>query len=456
MARRAQNNPRQIRSKTCGCPQCIAEYPPAEYGERKKRRDCLGSWQARYRDPAGRQKAKNFPTKKKADAFLDEVRAAVRSRTYHDPKRGEITLGAWWDLWWPSQGGEQSTRNRKYWSWTSHISKRWADTPLNGLEYMSLQAWIATDVKGHETQRKVIELLRAMLRDAARDQRVPSNAAADLAITASKRTKHPDDLRPPTQTQYAMVREALPVWWKALADFAEDTGMRWGEYVALRRCNVDTDAGVVYVKEVIIDDRGTLRRKAIPKSAAGLRMVPLTPKALAAVTAMIERLDPSPSKSAIEDGMRADELIFRGPRAGTKRRQPDGSRITLIVPLRSNNVRRMWVTAIKEAGIARQVKNPETGRTEWWPRIHDYRHAVASRLHAAGVSEADVQAFLGQERGSRVTWLYTHTSDQALGEARDVLAGTRKLRVVHNKSTRPARKVSEVLGDTASAIAASS
>jgi integrase len=458
VARRATNNPRQIRSKTCGCPVCVEEFPPAEHGERKKRRDCLGSWQARYRDPAGKQKAKHFPTKREADAFLDSVRTAVRSRSYHDPKRGEITLEQWWDLWWPNQGGEQGTRNRKYWSWTGHISKRWADTPLNGLEYMALQGWIARDVKGHETQRKVIELLRTMLRDAVRDgQRIMVNPAAELHITATKPAKHPDDLKPPTEAQYAAIREALPVWYRVLADFAQDTGMRWGEYVALRRCSVDTDAGLVYVREVIIDDRGTPRRKAIPKSAAGLRMVPLTPKALDAVQVMIERLDPSSNRSAIEDGMCSDELVFRGPLTGTLRRQPDGTRAEVSVPLRGNNIHRVWVKAIQEAGIAREIKNPETGRTEWWPRVHDYRHAVASRLHEAGVPEVDVQAFLGQERGSRVTWLYTHTSDEALGTVRDVLAGAPRLRVVppkggkgarvHKESTSPARKIAKVLGD---------
>jgi integrase len=456
LARRAANNPRQIRSKTCGCQPCRDTYPEPE---RRPRRDCTGPWQARYRDPAGKQRAKNFPAKGEAVAFLDEVRTAVRSRTYHDPKRGEITLGAWWELWWPSQGGRIRTRNRKESNWRAHIAPKWADVPMNAIEYMAIQSWLTRDVTGHESQRKVLELLRAMLADAVRDnRRIAYNPAAEVRVTATPVPKHPDDVRPPSEEQYALVRSHLPSWYWPLVDWAQDTGMRWGEYTAMRRCNVDRGAALAYVREVVIDDDGVLRRQAIPKSAAALRVVPLTPKALDAYDMMIERLEPASTRSAIEDGMHAEELVFRGPLAGERRRQRDGSEVVLDSVLSRNNFRRIWIPAIQAAGIARKVANPETGRAEWWPRVHDYRHAVASRLHEAGAPEADVQAFLGQERGSRVTWNYTHTSDAALGAARDALAGVRRLRVVHgvhDESTQPPRPGSDLLGNADGSAAVS-
>lgn len=94
--------------------------------------------------------------------------------------------------------------------------------------------------------------------------------------------------------------------------------------------------------------------------------------------------------------------------------------------------RRVWIPAIKEVGLARLIKNPETGREEYWPRFHDYRHALASRLHKAGVSEKDTQLMLGQERGGRVTWIYTHGSEDSAATLRAALeAGTgRHLRAV--------------------------
>jgi hypothetical protein len=226
MGRKGLNNPRQLRRKTCGCKLCLEAYPAAEYGERRPRRDCTGSWQARYRDPSGRQLSATFPTKKAAEAFLDEVRTAVRSRTYRDPKRGEITLTAWWDMWWPTKGGAPATRNRKQYAWSAHLKPRWGTMPLQALEYMALQAWLTADVKGRETQRKVRELLRMMLADAVRDGRIPFNAAAELQLTARAVPKHPDDLRPPTPQQYALVRAQVHPWYRPVLDFAEDTGMR--------------------------------------------------------------------------------------------------------------------------------------------------------------------------------------------------------------------------------------
>lgn len=453
MPPRATNNPRQLRSKSCGCKLCWEKYPPEEYGDRKKHRDCKGSWEARYRDPAGKQKSRCFRTKKEAEAFLDTTRTSVRARTYFDPKRGEITLGAWWDMWWPNarKGLEISTVNRKLYSWDAHIRPAWAAVPLNGLEYMALQTWLSRDVRGLETQRKVLGLLRAMLTSAVKDRRLVINPAADVEVTAKATPKHPDDLRPPTPTQYELVREQVPAWYRPLLDFAQDTGMRWGEYTGLRRCHVDLDGGYVKVREVVIDDKGTLRRKPIPKNSASMRTVPLTPKALDALVIMFERLDPSGAETdPDEDGMCAEELVFRGPLAGTSRLRR-GEAVTLDGVLSRPNFRRIWLPAIKGAGIARRVRNRETGRMEWWPHVHDYRHAVASRLHAAGYPEAEVQAFLGQERGSRVTWLYTHTSGESLAAMRDALAGPRQgLRVVGSRKnpTTPTRDDSATLGAT--------
>ncbi|MFF9397448.1 hypothetical protein [Streptomyces sp. NPDC014744] len=98
-----------------------------------------------------------------------------------------------------------------------------------------------------------------------------------------------------------------------LAVFLEETGMRWGEATALRRCHVDLDADIVKVREVVIDDDGRLMRQAAPKTAAGFRVVPLTPAAVAAVQAVIEKWAPAVTESPIEAGMDPEELIFRSP-----------------------------------------------------------------------------------------------------------------------------------------------
>jgi site-specific recombinase XerD len=152
-------------------------------------------------------------------------------------------------------------------------------------------------------------------------------------------------------------------------------------------------------------------RQAVPKTEAGFRAVPLTPTAMEAIRFMKEKWKPKATRSAIGDGydLHVEELVFRGPRGAA---------------LNTNNLQRPWKKAIDQAGVARKVKNPETGRTEWWPRIYDYRHKTTSRLHEAGVPERDTQAFLGQKRGGKVTWIYTHESEGARENVRAALTGT--------------------------------
>lgn len=410
MARRGSNNPRQVRSKACGCTLCMEAYPPDEYGERKRRRDCTGSWQARYRDPDGKQKAKNFDKKGEADRFLDEVRTRVRSRTYNDPKRGEIRLSAWWDVWWPAQPKRATTTtNRKLSNWQAHIEPKWGKWRLCDLEYMELQRWLTIEVKGYHTRKKVLELLNAMLRAAVRDgKRIPFNPAAEVEIEAPPK-KDKEDTRPPTREQCALIREHMPVWYRPLVVFLEETGMRWGEATGLRWAHVDLEAQHLKVKEVLSEDRGTLFRQSAPKSVAGFRTVPLTPAAADAVRTMAARFRPVDTVSLIGDGrdLHPDELVFRGPLGGV---------------LTRHNFRRSWIPAVQAAGLARKVRNVETGRDEWWPRVHDLRHTFATRLKDLGIPEKDVQTVMGHDRGSKVTWLYQHSAEDVAAQVLAVMA----------------------------------
>jgi integrase len=267
----------------------------------------------------------------------------------------------------------------------------------------------------------VLELLRAMLRSAVKDGRIPFNPATDVELEAPPK-KHADDLRPPTRAQCALIREESPSYYRPLLVFLEETGMRWGEATGLRWGHVDLEAEHAKVKEVLSEDRGRLFRQSAPKTDHGFRTVPLTPEAIAAVRTMVARWRPSPSVTPIAGeghALHPEELIFRGPQGGVMTR---------------HNFRRVWLPAIQAAGIARELENPETGRTEWWPRVHDLRHVFATRLKDLGVPERDAQTILGHERGSKVTWLYQHSGEEVAAEVLALLApkepGVRQLRAV--------------------------
>ncbi|WP_416975601.1 tyrosine-type recombinase/integrase [Streptomyces sp. 4F14] len=382
----------------------MEEYPTEKYGDRKRRRDCVGSWQARYRDPTGKQKAKNFEKKGEADDFLDDVRTRVRRRTYNDPTRGEITLEKWWDKWWPAQPKKTiTTTNRKLSNWSVHLKPKWGKWKLCDLEYLELQNWLTNDIKGYHTRKKVLELLNAMLRAAVKDgKRIPYNPAAEIELEAPPK-KDPDAARPPTREQCALIRKHCAVWYRPLLRFLEETGLRWGEATGLRWEFVDLEAKHLKVKEVLSEDKGTLFRQAAPKTVAGFRTVPLTPEAVEVLEIMAKRFRPVLTVSPIGDGrdLHSDELVFRGPLGGV---------------LTRHNFRRTWIPAIKASGLARLIENPETGRTEYWPRVHDLRHVFATRLKDLGVPEKDVQTIMGHDRGSKVTWIYQHSPEDVAAQ----------------------------------------
>lgn len=59
----------QVGSRTCGCADCIEDYPPTQYGDRPRQAGCVGPWgRARYRTPDGKHRQKTL--RSRADAVL--------------------------------------------------------------------------------------------------------------------------------------------------------------------------------------------------------------------------------------------------------------------------------------------------------------------------------------------------------------------------------------------------
>ncbi|MFY3807682.1 tyrosine-type recombinase/integrase, partial [Escherichia coli] len=105
--------------------------------------------------------------------------------------------------------------------------------------------------------------------------RIPFNPAEGVKLPTITKV-HPEDRRPPTYAQLWRIRAFIPEYHHALVILAQETGLRWGELAGLRWCNVDLEGRRIHVREVLTEVRGKIRRKAYPKSSAGLRTVPIT------------------------------------------------------------------------------------------------------------------------------------------------------------------------------------
>lgn len=427
MPRKARNNPRQIRLKSCGCKLCTAQYRPHEEPTRK---DCTGPWQARYRDPSGRQRAKTFngkDAKKRADAFLDSTRDKVRTGSFVDIDRAQIHLDEWYAKWNATRRIEPNTQETADSVWLTHLQPHFGSWPLATIGNLDVEEWVAKMASkvGKATIDKAFQMLDRMMAAALRDRRIAHNPCDGVRLPKAQ-PKHPDDLMPPSYDQLALIRSHMPEHFHPLLIVAEETGLRWGEMVGLRRCWVNFDDASIQVRETIIQVRGKPARKAYPKSAAGSRSVPLSARAAQALKEHLERHPAAATRTSPASGLHPEELVFRSQMAGQKvKNKQEFSGV-----LDRSSFRRKWTSAVEAAGVGRQETNPTTGRVEWWPHVHDIRHAFASRLHELGVPEADAQRILGHERGGKITWLYTHARVDSLSNVRAALDGGTLRRVV--------------------------
>ncbi|MFD4275066.1 tyrosine-type recombinase/integrase [Streptomyces cyaneofuscatus] len=320
---------------------------------------------------------------------------------------------------WPTQTGEETTLDRDSRSYRNRIESNWGKTKLYEFSWLGIQTWVNSlhDANGGPLAAssvvKAFQILDRMLEAAKLDRRLPFNPAEGVKLPRVKK-QHPEDRRPPTYAQLWLIRANLPDYMHALQIVAQETGLRWGELAGLRWCWVDLKARRLHVREVLTEVRGKIKRKAYPKSDAGLRTVPLTGLACRVLRELFAvESDASTAVSEPVDGFRENELVFHGRNKKSRQGQP------YRAPIRRSAFRRLWIKAIKAAGVARmKVKkywaeepHPETGRmrkverarTDYWPDFHDQRDAYASRLHDRGVPEVIVQEVLGHERAGKVS-----------------------------------------------------
>lgn len=215
----------------------------------------------------------------------------------------------------------------------------------------------AASAHGARTACAVYDLLRAVLRRAVRSRALPWSP-----IDALDRPAHtPRPGRALIGEDYtAACQIAADVLGVALALHA---GLRRGEILALRWSDVDLRKGVLHVHA-----QQAGRSAAPPKSAAGVRDVPISPQ-LAAL-------------------LRAQRQI--------------GGR---CVPCCASALDRRWAAAQRDAGIVHPY------------RLHDLRHTYATRLLLAGVPLAVVQYVVGHADATTTARIYIHVTPDAAASA---------------------------------------
>lgn len=387
-----------------------------------------GGYRANWRDAAGRQKAKTFPTRKQASAYLAETETALNRGTYVDPHAGRQKFGPYACRWLTARNDEITTAARDASIMRNHVLPRWEGTPLAKIDHLAVQEWI-TGLAARLAPATVAEchrLTSGVMRSAVRDRLVGANPCEGVRLPRRRR-KDTDDQVISQKELIDQLLPRVPDRYQALVGLAGGTGLRWGECAGLRWDAVDLGAGLVRVIRVAVEVSGHVTLKPYPKSRKGRRVVPL-PGFLVGLLTEHERRYPA----------RANGLVFTARTGAAVRRttfrakvwRPSLVRAGLlgkVVEVGEHSFQATWTDRegfewsaefiTERDAVAHVVKRAAGGL-----RFHDLRHSYATWLVSAGVPVNDVAEVLGHEQTSTTLDRYTHPSRDRETRVRSVFA----------------------------------
>jgi integrase len=347
-----------------------------------------GTHRTYWRDPGGRQRSKAFKTAKAAKAFLADVETSLNRGNYVDPSAGKIRFRTFVDEWVSSRTVEATTEAATASRISSHLLPRWGDWPLNKIDHMAVQTWVADLSRqglAPSTIASVFGNFATVLKVAVRNRLIAVNPCDDVRLPPQR--KRSDDHETISRDELVhKLLPAVPELHRAIVATAAGAGLRWGECAGLRWPSLDLRAGTVSVVETLIEVRGEVALKPYPKSAAGRRKIPLADFA-------VETLDRH--QQLVADS--GAEWVFAGPLGGPQRR--------------GNFRQRVWLPAVRRSGLTARL------------RFHDLRHCYATWLISDGVPVNVVQKLLGHSRASVTLDRYTHEATDYFERVRQALRG---------------------------------
>jgi integrase len=353
------------------------------------------TYRVRYRDPAGVQRSKTFPTASKAKNFASTVEADLLRGSYVDQSLGRMTLGEYAELWLAMQTYGESTREQTAHRVRRHIVPSLGPTPLAALRTSQVQSWVRAKQQelGPRTVRLLVSLLSSILNAAVDDERIAKNPCRSSSIRLPKL----DDRKivPWTEQQVRDVRQALPDRYRIMLTITTGLGLRQGEVFGLAVEDVDFLRGVVRVQRQV--------------SIVGSRLVFSLPKG--------RKVREVPLPSSVADLLSAHLQAFPARSVTLPWEVPTGNPVEARLFLSSREAgalnrnyvnRSIWKPALLAAGI------PATREQG----MHSGRHFYASVQLEAGTSIRALAEYLGHADPGFTLRTYTHLMPQSQDKAK--------------------------------------
>lgn len=355
-----------------------------------------GTWQARYRDGAGQQRSRNFPSKAKAERFLREVRTDVARGTYIDPRSGSVRLSQWCEEWLAGAHNLKPKSRLLYEQALAHILPAVGQHRLDRLSPAHVDAYLAARLRAgtapSSVHREYRTLTRALNVAVARGKLLKS----PMALVASPLVPH-EEMRFLTAKQLDHLADTIDKRYRVLVLVAGWGGLRWGELAGLRTEDVDVARSRVHVVQQL-DPQG--RVVSGPKTLRGRRWVTLPATVTVELAAQVDGLDPG----FVWRAARGGPLIHSNFLGWTERKDVPGE---VDRPGRG-----AWRRALVAAGL------------DLHTRPHDLRHTSAALAIKAGAHPKALQERMGHRSIQTTLDRYGHLyegMDEALAADLDAM-----------------------------------
>lgn len=342
-------------------------------------------WVALYRDPSGRQRsAGTFSSERQAERAAHRAESHVESGAWIRPSAGRITFRDYVEtVWLPSRHLEISTMAGYRSYLDRHFLPCFGDRPMVEILPSTVQDWV-TEAKAAglspSSIRKYHVMLHSVFKRAVRDRVLASNPCegTELPKVIARRS------RILTPAEYERLLAQIPERYRLLVVVDIETGLRWGELIALRPRHIDAVNRAITVEQTIVE----VSKRHSP---TGERMIVKEypkddePRTLRVSESLIQAM----AEHISHHSLGSDDLLFTstGKRGGN--------------PISRNTFRtRVWMPALERSGLDFRV------------RMHDLRHAHASWLLAGG---ADLKAVMERMGHAQImtTQRYLHTLPDA-------------------------------------------
>jgi len=348
-----------------------------------KRTDAEGvaRFQVRFRDGDGvKRTAGTYASRREALKAGRRSDGKVEDGTWINPASGRVSFRNYVEgSWWPSRHLEVSTRAAYRSYLDCHFLPFFGHRAMTSITPSTVQAWVTYATAAGLSPRSVSKyhvMLHGVFKRAVRDRVIQHNPCADTELPKVP----PRKVRILAPEEFERLLAEIPDRFQDLVVTDIETGLRWGELVALRPRHIDFLRRLMSIEETVVEvskkNSPTGQRmvfKAYPKDDE-FRTLPVSQTLLDALAARIESME-----------LGRDDLLF------------PSTRVRGDIPLSRNTFRtRYWLPALERAGI------------EFPVRVHDLRHAHASWLLAGGADLKTVMDRLGHSQ-IQTTQKYLHT-----------------------------------------------